>query len=286
MEIIGIRGTLYSGKDTVYSIINQLANGRSEDEIVKDVESGGCFSLGDTEVWENKKYAYKLKQCVALLLGVSVEQLEDRDFKEKPLGEEWRVWWAEYVLSSVSVVPLGAICKSEDDLDGQIDYAVINTGVRRGYMRKETEILTPRRMLQLLGTEGGRKIIHPNIWLNALFADLKEDSKWVITDVRFPNEADAILERGGKVIDLARLQHPTAWAKLFDVDEDFSHLAKTFKCTTKEFAGRIDSSQYTDIVQKLTHESETALDNYSQFTDAIDNSGSVRELVKQVKNII
>ena len=31
--------------------------------------------------------------------------------------------------------------------------------------------LTPRKLLQLLGTDCGRDIIHPNIWVNALFAD-------------------------------------------------------------------------------------------------------------------
>lgn len=64
--------------------------------------------------------------------------------------------------------------------------------------------LTPRLLLQKLGTEGGRELIHENIWVNALFADLKEDSKWIITDVRFPNEADEIKRRGGYLIRVER----------------------------------------------------------------------------------
>ncbi len=30
--------------------------------------------------------------------------------------------------------------------------------------------LTPRKLLQLLGTECGREILHPNIWVNALIS--------------------------------------------------------------------------------------------------------------------
>lgn len=65
--------------------------------------------------------------------------------------------------------------------------------------------LTPRKMLQLIGTEGGRDLIHPQIWVNSLFADLKEDSNWLITDVRFPNEAEAIKKSGGTLIRINRL---------------------------------------------------------------------------------
>jgi len=64
--------------------------------------------------------------------------------------------------------------------------------------------LTPRKLLQLLGTEAGRNIIHPNIWVNALFASYLKDSNWVVTDVRFPNEAQAIKDRGGITIRVTR----------------------------------------------------------------------------------
>jgi len=63
---------------------------------------------------------------------------------------------------------------------------------------KETEHGTEiRGLLQRLGTEAGRQTLWDSIWIDAAFADTSEDNNYVITDVRFPNEADAVKERGG-----------------------------------------------------------------------------------------
>lgn len=67
-----------------------------------------------------------------------------------------------------------------------------------------TENLTPRKLLQLIGTEGGRDLIHENIWVNALFSSYTKDSKWIIPDTRFDNEAKAIKDRGGIIIKVER----------------------------------------------------------------------------------
>ncbi|MFF7254823.1 deoxynucleotide monophosphate kinase family protein [Streptomyces microflavus] len=61
-----------------------------------------------------------------------------------------------------------------------------------------------RRYLQRLGTEGGREILGENVWVDALFRDRDTWGPTVITDVRFPNEADAIRARGGLVIAIQR----------------------------------------------------------------------------------
>lgn len=69
--------------------------------------------------------------------------------------------------------------------------------------------VSPRRMMQTLGTEWGRHCIHPDLWL--LVAGLNVDeliaegrSGIVITDVRFDNEADWIRARGGTVLHILR----------------------------------------------------------------------------------
>lgn len=72
---------------------------------------------------------------------------------------------------------------------------------------KETRIpwldgATPRHMMQTLGTEWGRQLVHPDLWVRSLFARLPAGG--VVPDVRFPNEAIAIRERGGVVIQLQR----------------------------------------------------------------------------------
>jgi hypothetical protein len=47
--------------------------------------------------------------------------------------------------------------------------------------------------MQLIGTDCGRDIIHPNIWLNATMEKyVPGKSNWVLTDTRFPNEGSGI----------------------------------------------------------------------------------------------
>lgn len=60
-----------------------------------------------------------------------------------------------------------------------------------------------RRLLQRLGTEAGRDILGENIWVDTAFARAASDDI-VVTDVRFPNEGDAIKARGGVVVNITR----------------------------------------------------------------------------------
>jgi hypothetical protein len=61
-----------------------------------------------------------------------------------------------------------------------------------------------REFLQYLGTNALRNCLHQNTWINALFADYTPTHNWIITDVRFPNEAKAIKDRGGIIIRVDR----------------------------------------------------------------------------------
>lgn len=54
----------------------------------------------------------------------------------------------------------------------------------------------PRFAMQTLGTEWGRKLIAEDLWVTSAIAR-SDGRRSVITDVRFPNERDAILEAGG-----------------------------------------------------------------------------------------
>ena len=76
------------------------------------------------------------------------------------------------------------------------------------------------------------------------------ESNWIITDVRFPNEAQAIKDRGGIVIRVNRL----------DVDK------------------------FTTNFPQTLHPSETALDDY-KFDHVIDNNGSLEELIGKIKQL-
>ena len=61
-----------------------------------------------------------------------------------------------------------------------------------------------RDLLQRLGTECGRELISQSIWIDATFNRMDPDSRYVISDVRFPNEASAILARGGSMLRIVR----------------------------------------------------------------------------------
>ena len=54
---------------------------------------------------------------------------------------------------------------------------------------------TPRHMMQILGTEWGREMIHGNIWVEA-FARLNAGRCVIVPDVRFENEAELVREHG------------------------------------------------------------------------------------------
>jgi hypothetical protein len=61
-----------------------------------------------------------------------------------------------------------------------------------------------RVYLQRLGTEAGRETLWDSIWVDAAFANLPEDARVVVTDMRFPNEADAVRDRGGLTVRIHR----------------------------------------------------------------------------------
>lgn len=67
--------------------------------------------------------------------------------------------------------------------------------------------MTVREFLQKLGT-AVRKEIDPDFWVKALFNTYHKGNV-IIADVRFPNEAEAIKERGGILI---RIERPGAGA--------------------------------------------------------------------------
>lgn len=115
--------------------------------------------------YEVKKFAGKLKTIASILTGIPVERFEDQEFKKQYLGEDWNY---------------------------QIDQF------------NPIQKMTVRELLQKLGTDGLRDGLHTNVWVNALFADYNENSNWLVTDARFPNEAKAIKDLGGVVLRIER----------------------------------------------------------------------------------
>lgn len=266
-NLIGISGKKGSGKDTVAEIIQLLTF--KEKDVMEEMEayhntSGyhlyniilerhGSKFIEDCSNWKNKKFADKLKDIVCILIGCTREQLEDPEFKETSLGEEW----TKYPVSvDIVINPLDPEnCEVSEELhyfstkEEAKSFADKQTVERHDYEAEafveDKEILTPRKLLQELGTDVCRQI-HPSAWINALFVDYtsKKHDKWVISDVRFPDEVQAIKDRGGIVIKVNR-----------DVGDD-------------------------------QHQSEKALDGYTDWDYVIDNNGTIEGLIDQVETML
>ena len=81
---------------------------------------------------------------------------------------------------------------------------------RCGWTLAKTHWPEVRRLLQVLGTELGRDLHGPDIWVAKVFDAIHQfdaDQHVVITDVRFQNEAVAVRSHGGRIVRLNRNCH-------------------------------------------------------------------------------
>jgi hypothetical protein len=76
----------------------------------------------------------------------------------------------------------------------------------RAVKEKEIEWLgrSLRYLAQTLGTEWGRMLVHPDIWLLLAEQRRLQVNNLIITDVRFDNEAEWMLSKGGTLFEIVR----------------------------------------------------------------------------------
>jgi hypothetical protein len=84
-----------------------------------------------------------------------------------------------------------------------------------GYETAKRELPEFRGILQRLGTEAGRQVHGEDVWVDLAIAEAQEAvairrTPVVFTDVRFPNEADAIRRAGGRLVRIHRPDAPSA----------------------------------------------------------------------------
>lgn len=225
-NLIGVSGKAGSGKDTVGSIIQYLTSTDASDKTLGFIKLGYDIKGYHNSTFEIKKFAGKLKAIASLLSGAKVEDFEDQEFKKGRMTADWG--------------------------------------------------MTYREFLQKLGTDAMRDGLHEEVWVNALFADYKAIERvpekrmsimpnWCITDMRFPNEMEAIKERGGITIRVTR--------DLVIGAEDYGY--------TKVSVNQAEK----DGILIPQHPSETALDD-AEFDYYINNEGTVEDLIEKVKTIL
>lgn len=105
---------------------------------------------------------------------------------------------------------------------------------------------TPRHLMQTLGTEWGRNCVHEDFWAmlakNTAARRMSAGLNVVFDDMRFPNEAQALLDIGGHVVRVIR--------------------------PNQEIIGGC-------------HASEGGLNAFNQWTSTIINAGTIADLEKQ-----
>lgn len=105
-----------------------------------------------------------------------------------------------------------------------------------------------RKLLQQEGTENGRMLYGEDIWPNTMlawFQIINEHwgiNRFVIPDVRFPNEVKAVQNMGGKVF---RIFAPNRVAGSNLTDEARTHISETALDDFKKFDGWI-LNDYSD----------------------------------------
>ena len=181
--IIGISGKKQSGKDFAAKIFYRYLRSAFvpastfttfEEKIFNDLEKQPMpiYEIDEIEV---VRFADPVKDIVCLLIGCTREQLEDPEFKDKPLSIDW-----------------GTVDISTQEIEGH------SVNLMR------YELLTPRRMLQKIGTDAIRNHLHTNTWVNVFlrkYEEAKSKNHWMIVpDVRFLNEYDAIKKEMGLLI--------------------------------------------------------------------------------------
>lgn len=323
-NLIAISGKINSGKDTVGKIIQYLIYTAYFTPTERKENGFPVEFTPDMNVpfvpdqYQIKKIADALKDCVCLLIGCTREQLEDRKFKETPLGKEWVAY--RMIRKDFPSFLVATKKEAEELVTGRIPHRYVELK------------MTPRLILQLLGTEAGREIIHPNIWINATFAKYKstqvlgqatpigggkyeiqdnpehngkiitseqyqyeEYPNWIITDMRFPNEFDAIKEKGGLTIRVNRLN---ASDVVYWDDPEMGSSSGVYKIRSinqeEAWIEQMDSMAEAQVLpselslfKDPQHESETALDNHGgSFDYNILNAGTLDELIEQVRTVL
>ena len=268
--IISFSGKIGSGKDLSGNICKILLQSpHLNNEGVETFLNKNLYESDGS--WGIRKWADKLKDIVCTILNCSREQLEDREFKETPLGEEW---------DKFKVVRT-KITKFER-IDEVFYFSTIEeankfklNNLNYDYFGEIEKVeMTPRLMLQLLGTECGRNIIHPDIWVNSLMAEYKSKlssnnpvddldweprfiyPNWIITDTRFPNELKTVKDRKGLIIRVIR-----------------------------DLNLRAEGKEAKKGEAQIIHSSETALDN-EVFDYEINNEGTISDLIDKIRIIL
>lgn len=219
--LIGICGKKQSGKNTIATILSELF----------------ASKLKDTS-WTHKSFAYKVKQILSILTGIPVENMEMESIKNSYLPEEWNktfVITADHTHSE-KYGPFYSNIEAVDFINkkrinhfvlGKYPITVrqalqwIGTDLFRNKFDKDTWInalfsdyITIDEIQGSPEYKDGKYLIPPDHGEHSGKEMITGDNfiyktdpfypNWIITDVRFLNEAQVIKDKGGFLIKIDR----------------------------------------------------------------------------------
>lgn len=193
-NLIAISGKAGSGKDTVAKIIQLITSTTlTNEQIATHIE---IDSLVSAPKYRIKKFAYPLKNTAGMLLNIPFRYFEDQEFKDSTLSDEW----TKYTLH---------VLDNDKLVQSVPNYSSRQDAVMAGYFLKrdvyvdsvtfeiERVPVKARDLLVMVG-DALRQNVHKNVFVNALFSSyVPATDYWIISDLRFKNEAEAVLERQG-----------------------------------------------------------------------------------------
>jgi hypothetical protein len=283
--IISLSGKKQSGKDLIADIIKSLIYCKIDGTELteKNFKSIRYCNIHNYKV---KKFAGKLKEVAATMLGCNPKDFESEEFKNSILGEEW--WYYQDNVNNKFLAPYLTEFRSESEnkLLLENNYTLL--------MR-----MTPRTFLQRLATDAVRENLHSCSWINSTLSDYNSKELWVITDTRFENELNAIKYKQPNFLNIRvdRLQSLKDWCKQYT---DYVTFIKNpdnldYKISSNGFLSllltsneyfKVNEETVKTLIDNLSHESETQLDNHKDFNHIIQNKGSIGDLITILKEML
>ena len=217
--LIGIHGKIGSGKNTAATLL-------------KDI-------IHSTKPLEERSFAYALKKIVAVFTNTSIEtQMTEQ-------GKNTSILFSSIIGGSTEcdtdkLVDHLMTYKYFSEMDRELFSMTLYKLIRELENKKTDQIgvyYTHGELQQIIGTRF-RELFDNEIWVNLLFDDWDpKSSRWIITDVRFPNEKKIVKEKGGLCIKMVgdpngvrsrskrNLDHQSETALDHVVDEDWDYVA-------------------------------------------------------------
>ena len=154
------------------------------------------------------------------LIGIMGLKSSGKNTVAKMLPVEWKRMAFADTLKDITSILFGW---DRDLIEGDSEYSRKWREEVNEYWAKElgNKNFTPRMALQVLGTDVFWNNFDRDIWVKVLKRKIiNSNSDVVVTDVRFPNEANMIKSLGGKIVQVIRGELPEWWNDVADMNKN------------------------------------------------------------------